>query len=682
MFAGAKTTGARNRFILGLILVAAVAAVPRLILGSTEAIDYDSYWNVFIARVDDWKRFWYEISVDPHPPLHLVLLSGFVHLGRSLLAYRALSIVMSVASVFSVGWCVRKIASSPVWAWVAALAYALAVPAIVIALEVRAYALSSFMTLLSLSFLLSLANPDPARAARLRAGFALATIFACLSDYYVFFYAAPAGILLLAWCALRQFRGERVNWIAELATVAPVYAVMAALYVVQGHINANIQQHLLPYYYDPKGQESIAAFLLRNWKNLIDLFLPWRVSTDAVAVILLGLVIAGGLVMVVVLLRAADSASRPALWTILVTAATLGAIAAASVAGKYPFGGEMRQQFIVFVFSILCAAIVADRLTASMANRGRFAVAGLVSLALVGISAAGLKHYPWTKENVLPDRVAIFNRIAPQPAAVYVDQWNLITFFIYHSDWDWVFLPSHPAPEIDVFRLSRGAQRMLVFRDTSEWNTRAESADAYRLFAACLRAGKVPDVSIFDALQSPPDTPYSSLPSMRHKIARLAGEGGICVDRLEIDPVGWYATFREKGCSAPEFKPPRLTGSFNAASGEIEYSGQWRHAPDSSAAGGALSSSDTPGSAALLEFEGTGVTWVYSKGSNGGFASVLIDGIPRNDVDLYSASTVRQSSTTFGGLAPGKHRFELVVAGRKNPSAAGQSINIDALIVH
>lgn len=681
MFVAAKRTGARNRFLFGLILIAVAAAIPRLILGSTERIEYDGYWNIFIARVDDWKRFWYEISVDPHPPLHDFLLAGFVRLGHSLLACRALSFVMSIASVFCIGWCARKITSSEIWAWIAALAYALALPAILITLEVRSYALSSCLTLLSLSFLLSLANPAPQHAGNLRLGFALATIFACLSDYYVFFYAAPAGMLLLAWAAFRRFRGVKVSWLAELLTIAPVYAVMAALYFIQGHINANIQQHLVAFYYDPQNRESIPAFLLRNWKNLINLFLPWRISGDAAALILFALVIAGGLALVVALVRAADAASRPALWMVLMTAAVLGAIAAASVAGKYPFGGEMRQQFIVFVFSILCAAVVADRLTAAMATRGKSAAAVVLSLAICGIFIVGIRNYPWTRQDVLPDQVAIFNRVAPQPPAVYVDQWNLITFFIYHRDWDWVPLAEHPSPEIDVFRVSRGQQHMLVFRDTSEWNVRAESPSVYRRFGASLRAGNIPEISIFGALQSPPDTPYWNLRALRYKIAGLARESGICAQRVEIDHVGWYATFRQNDCNAPDLKPPRLTGSFDDASEEIEYSGVWRHEGSPHTEGQTISSTNVPGSSARLTFQGTEITWVYAKTPQSGIARIRIDGVPQGYVDLYSKSPVSESSSAYRGLPPGRHTFEVMASGKRNSGSSDRYIDIDEIVV-
>ena len=43
------------------------------------------------------------------------------------------------------------------------------------------------------------------------------------------------------------------------------------------------KDHLLPYYYDPNGRETVIAFLLRNWKNFVNLFSPWRISSDAVA---------------------------------------------------------------------------------------------------------------------------------------------------------------------------------------------------------------------------------------------------------------------------------------------------------------------------------------------------------------------------------------------------------------
>jgi hypothetical protein len=183
-------------------------------------------------------------------------------------------------------------------------------------------------------------------------------------------------------------------------------------------------------------------------------------------------------------------------------------------------------------------------------------------------------------------------------------------------------------------------------------------------------------------LQTPPAEPYSSFKVMRHAIARRAGANSICVQQLEIEPADWYATFRQSNCTAPAFAPPRVTGTFADTAEEIVYSGPWKHGAPSGASGGTASLSNVAGSTAHLEFTGTGITWVHGTGPDRGFASVRIDGIPRNDVDLYSRTEVRQTSTTFDGLRPGDHTLELMAAGRKDAAATGQSIDIDSLIVH
>ena len=76
------------------------------------------------------------------------------------------------------------------------------------------------------------------------------------------------------------------------------------------------------------------------------------------------------------------------------------------------------------------------------------------------------------------------------PAAVYLDQFNLITFFIYHHTWDWSFLKlPQSIPGIDVYRLRRGSDQMLVFRDKTRWNVDPDDPVVYTTLAECLRLG-------------------------------------------------------------------------------------------------------------------------------------------------------------------------------------------------
>lgn len=68
-----------------------------------------------------------------------------------------------------------------------------------------------------------------------------------------------------------------------------------------------------------------------------------------------------------------------------------------------------------------------------------------------------------------------------------------------------------------------------------------------------------------------------------------------------------------------------------------------------------LHCSITPGDLFRVAFEGTGITWVYTKASNRGLAEVRVDGIRMGLVDLYSKEPLWQARSSFGDLGPGPH---------------------------
>lgn len=672
----------RKRFTLGLILIALISAIPRLIFGTSQRIEYDGYWHVFIAQQDKWHNFWQDIRVNAHPPLFFLLLKFLIHFGRTTLIYRSISLVTGTISVYYVGSIARKITQSGPWAYTTALAYGLAMPAIIVSCEVRSYMLSSLFILISFSCLLDLTiSSDPGRELRLRAGFVIAAILACLSHYYAFFYAGASCALLGAWFLVRKARGLRASWIAEISTILPLPIVIVILYKTHANLKAVIQPHLAPFYFDPSGTETISAFLIRNWKNLLNLFLPWQTSGDVAAIAIFLLAAISGIGLLLRLFSAREKSALQASWTILMTAGILGEIVVLAVDGKYPFGGDLRQQFVLFPFIVLFAAILASQLTTLIPEKGRLPAVSAVAIATVWISVVWYEQTPKWPEDVLADHMRAFDKLVPQPASVYLDQWNLITFFIYHHNWRWTSLGQQPVAGVDIYRITRGTRQMLVFRDMTEWNIRAENVDVYRKLSECLHATHVPEVSIFGNLQTPPSEPYSSFKVTGQHIARRAASDSICVQQLEMNTDAWYGTFRASGCTAPALAPPRATGAFDDTAEEIVYSGPWKHGPASAASGGTISISKVAGSTAHLEFEGTGITWMHGKGPDRGFASVRIDGIPRNDVDLYSPAAASQLTTTFDGLRPGDHTIDLMVAGRKDPNASGQYIDIDALIV-
>jgi hypothetical protein len=668
-----------------LILIALASAVPRLLLGASEFIEYDGYWHIFVALQDDWTRFWADAFATAHPPLYFLVLKPFLHLGHSLLVYRSVSILAGVASVFQVGWIARKVTGSNIRSWQSALLYGLALPGIVVSCEVRSYTLSIFFVLLSFSYFLDIPVAGNGREeAKPRAGFAAGAILAFLTHYFAFFYAGAAIALLLGRYVVCRYRGAKANWRAEAATSVPVAAAMYTLYKVHASKLGQAQEaHLVPFYYDPNGHETAAAFLIRNWKNFVNLFSPLQLSSDAAALAVLILAVIAGLWLSA---RARKTTGVRASWTIRMTAMMLAGIALASLAAKYPFGGDLRQQYLLFPFLVLCLAIAVEHIAAGMSDlvpvRGRLLANTLVIAAIVGFSVAPFYRYPRRSERVLADQMAVFDRLEPAPKAVYLDQFSLIAFFTFHDSWDWslVKLPQ-PIPGIDVYRLRRGPDEMLVFREGA-WNVDPDDASVYAKLAECLRAEKIQDLSLFGPRQTPPKPELSDPRGVRGAIVTLASGSGLCVQRLKVNPVGWYATFRQSNCAPVDLKVPQVTGTFDDINEDIVYTGLWSHAAFEEAAGGTVSFSNSPGAVARVSFEGSEITWVYTRAFNRGIAEVKLDGIAHGEIDLYSPKIVWQARKTFDGLTPGRHTLEIIVAGRKQAAATDQYVDVDALIVH
>ncbi len=672
-----RPSSAAGRVSLILILITLAAAIPRLLLGAAQFIEYDGYWHVFIAQQDNWNNFWSDIYANAHPPLFFLLLKVALRFGHSLLVYRSISILTGVASVYLVGRIALQVTGSNMRAYQSALAYGLALPGIIVSCEVRSYMLSVFFVLLSFSCLLEIGASESRKSeARLRTGFAVWAILACLSHYFAFFYAGAAILLLL---------GRMKNWKAEAATTVPVAAAIVTLYFVHAGRLAQVQPHLLPYYYEPGGHETLTGFLVRNWKNFLNLFSPCAITSGGIAFGILILAVVGGVWL-------ARLQGEKAFRTIGITALMLAGFAVAAVAGKYPFGGDLRQQYLLFPFLVASGAIFVERIAGKLAHfvpgYGRAALNALIIGAIVWISAVRFEQYPKVVGNVAADRIALFDSLEPTPTAVFLDQYNLITFFIYHHTWDWSSLKlEQPIPGIDVYRLRRGPEQMLVFRDKTDWNIDPDDSAVYSRLAECLRAEKIqPDkireLSVFSARQAPPKEPFSDVKLVRRGIVTLASDSAVCVERMAVNAVGWYATFRQSNCAPLDIHPVQVTGSFDDISDDIRYTGLWSHSSFTEAAGGTVSYSNEPGAAARLSFEGSEITWVYTKAFNRGIAEVKVDGIARGEIDLYSPKIVWQARKTFGDLTPGKHTFEVIVAGSKDAAATDRYVDVDALVVH
>jgi len=82
-----------------------------------------------------------------------------------------------------------------------------------------------------------------------------------------------------------------------------------------------------------------------------------------------------------------------------------------------------------------------------------------------------------------------------------------------------------------------------------------------------------------------------------------------------------------------------------------------------------------------MAFEGSKITWVFTRAPNRGIAQVSIDGVNRGVIDLYAANPEWQAQQTFDLGVPGSHVFEVRVTGLSNRAAVGFYVDVDALIV-
>jgi hypothetical protein len=135
----------------------------------------------------------------------------------------------------------------------------------------------------------------------------------------------------------------------------------------------------------------------------------------------------------------------------------------------------------------------------------------------------------------------------------------------------------------------------------------------------------------------------------------------------------------------PAKERPAVTvqpGSYDDFDRALIYRGEWTNdrnfaEPDAHT----VSYTDVAGSEVEIDFEGKGLTYVYTRAANRGIASVTIDGADRATVDLYSANTEWQTRTRFCCFAPGRHVAIVRATGTADPRSKGKFIDLDSFTV-
>ena len=176
--------------------------------------------------------------------------------------------------------------------------------------------------------------------------------------------------------------------------------------------------------------------------------------------------------------------------------------------------------------------------------------------------------------------------------------------------------------------------------------------------------------------------PYSGIVGASQKSARPAGKKDTATSLYSAAMHGRAATL--------SLSPEDAFGAVSAASltrydnndVSLRYFGSWSGVTAGAAYGGSYAQTSSTGSSVTVNFYGTSVAWVSWKDRGYGKARLILDGVDKGTVDLYSPSTTAQVTVwTSGTLSIGYHALQIECAGTKNASSEGYAINADAFDV-
>lgn len=130
------------------------------------------------------------------------------------------------------------------------------------------------------------------------------------------------------------------------------------------------------------------------------------------------------------------------------------------------------------------------------------------------------------------------------------------------------------------------------------------------------------------------------------------------------------------------FPSQQRTFRYEETSPLLRYLGGWTQSWSPTDTGGGLRRTRNQGASVTALFTGTVFEWVGLTGPDCGKASVIIDGGPAREVDLYSPTYRHRSVLLYvTGLADTFHTATITCEGAKNGASGGYYIDLDALWV-
>lgn len=527
-----------------LLAVVIAAAVPRIWLAMHQHIEYDGWWHVFIARESAWRNFWRDVRYNAHPPLFFLLLKFACLFGKSRLIYRSVSLIAGLLAVHLMGSIGKRITDSRLLGALCAATFGFSVSAIIVSNEVRSYMLAVAFMLAAIPPFLEIVALKPGRWSFVL--IATALTLAITSHYSaVFFLFATVGTPIIIALFNRGYRGRLTQFVANHAArlaIAWGIPLLATAFAYRIHIRMwNAAMNYMPQFYFHRGEETVALYLERSIFATYNLFSPIAAQHAAGTIAIL---IPATLLMAVVLTAwfPPTREIRTAIPVVLL-ALMAGQIALAGLFDRYPFGGHLRHQFVLFPFIILSLFALAGIAISRFRARSAAALVSIVIAAAIAANAWS----SWRAFHIAPDElrtreVAEFRRTVPSPENVYLDQFNSIFFFSHYHDWDWRF--SGYGPENDRaerYTVTRKGRSIRVVRAAHRWNLDPLDPGVYESLRRSIDLLPGDSISLFCIKQG--GTSKSLPDGSDDAILALAAERGLNTDALLLDGMNVFGSF-------------------------------------------------------------------------------------------------------------------------------------------
>jgi hypothetical protein len=530
----------RSQSAWPLTLVTALAIFPRLYAAMHNPIAYDGYWHVFIAR-----NLTREYRALAHPPLFPLLLKASDAMSHSRFAYEGVSLLAGVGGVFLVGRILQRLRTSASVSVLGALAMAFSPSAIGLSGLVEGNALCVLFVLAAFLSYLDLLRWDPLKVPRRsRVAFAAFVSLALLSHYFAaLFFAACLAAPLLVAIVRPEYRRALVRAlpdrrVADLVTVLPPVLIGGILYWFLARPWVRSLNHL-PDFYLQRGTETVAKFLLRNLSNSFNLFSPVLLSNQRLAAALVfGFVIFVFLAAVGERRVRADGDDRVMPSAVLLILLAIGM--AGGVLDRYPFGGAMRHQILLFLFALLAGFVAFDWIVERARRPSLRAL--LIALCSGAIGANVVVHVrEWLPDGPEPfeSEARMFWRDFPDAREIHVDSFNMIGFFAQHYRWDWRFAGQEPSnPSVERYDVSRGERHLTLVAHRDRWNMDFRDPTLYKSLEGSGWAAGPRCLTVFCVHQilKPAGRDLANVPGneLEDRIPVLAREADLTIKKLHV----------------------------------------------------------------------------------------------------------------------------------------------------